>query len=55
MREASWTTYADDDGLLVMSHDGDVENYVARMVVIPEEDAAVVIMADENDVFGGGR
>lgn len=48
-----WTTYADGDGLLVMSHDGDVENYVARMVVIPEEDVAVVIMADENDVVGG--
>ena len=48
-----WTTYADDDGLLVMSHDGDVENHVARMVVIPEEDVAVVIMADENDVVGG--
>lgn len=50
-----WTTYADDDGLLVMSHDGDVENYVARMVVIPEEDVAVVIMADENDVLGGNE
>lgn len=48
-----WTTYADDDGLLVMSHDGDVENYVARMVVIPEEDVAVVLMANENDVLGG--
>lgn len=48
-----WTTYADDDGLLVMSHDGDVENYVARMVVIPEDNVAVVIMADENDVLGG--
>lgn len=48
-----WTTYADGGGSLVMSHDGDVENYVARMVVVPEEDVAVVIMADENDVLGG--
>ena len=48
-----WTTYADGDGQLVMSHDGDVENYVARMVVIPEDNVAVVLMADENDVLGG--
>ena len=52
-----WTTYLDgdddDDGQLVMSHDGDVENYVARMVVIPEGDVAVVLMADENDPLGG--
>ena len=52
-----WTTYLDgddeDDARLVMSHDGDVENYVARMVVIPDEDVAVVLMADENDPLGG--
>lgn len=48
-----WTTYADGGGSLVMSHDGDVENYVARMVVVPEDNVAVVLMADENDVLGG--
>lgn len=48
-----WTTYDGDEGQLVMSHDGDVENYVARMVVIPEDNVAVVLMADENDVLGG--
>jgi CubicO group peptidase (beta-lactamase class C family) len=48
-----WTTFDDDDGELVMSHDGDVENYVARMVVIPGANVGVVLLADENDALGG--
>ncbi len=48
-----WTTFDLDDGELVMSHDGDVENYVARMVVIPEANVGVVLLADQNDTLGG--
>ncbi|MDO4849682.1 MAG: serine hydrolase domain-containing protein [Coriobacteriia bacterium] len=48
-----WTTFDDEGGDLVMSHDGDVENYVARMVVIPGLDVGVVLLADENDALGG--
>ena len=50
-----WTTFDDDDGELVMSHDGDVENYVARMVVIPEANVGVVLLADQNDALGGNE
>lgn len=48
-----WTTYCWDDGELVMSHDGDVENYVARMCVIPGRGLAVVLLADANDAVEG--
>lgn len=48
-----WTTYTWDDGELVLSHDGQVENYVARMCVLPGRDLAVVMLADANDEFGG--
>lgn len=48
-----WTTYSWGDGELVMSHDGDVENYVARMCVIPGRDLGFVLLADANDAVGG--
>lgn len=48
-----WTTYSWGDGELVMSHDGDVENYVARMCVIPGRDLGIVLLADANDAVGG--
>lgn len=48
-----WTTYGWGDGELVMSHDGDVENYVARMCVIPGRDLGIVLLADQNDAVGG--
>lgn len=48
-----WTTFTWDDGELVMSHDGDVENYVARMCVIPGRDLGIVLLADANDAVGG--
>lgn len=48
-----WTTYSWGDGELVMSHDGDVENYVARMCVIPGRDLGIVLLANENDAVGG--
>lgn len=50
-----WTTYSWDDGELVMSHDGQVENYVARMCAIPGRDLGVVVLADGNDEFGGNE
>lgn len=50
-----WTTFAWDDGELVMSHDGQVENYVARMCVIPGRSLGVVVLADGNDEFGGNE
>ena len=48
-----WTTYYDDGDNLVMSHDGQVENYVARMTIVPSSDVAVVVLGDSNDYFGG--
>ncbi len=48
-----WTTYHWGDGELVMSHDGDVENYVARMCVIPGRDLGIVLLADANDAVEG--
>lgn len=48
-----WTTYSWGDGELVMSHGGDVENYVARMCVIPGRDLGIVLLADANDAVGG--
>lgn len=50
-----WTTYSWDDGELVMSHDGQVENYVARMCVIPGRNLGVVVLADGNDEFGSNE
>ena len=48
-----WTSYSWGNGELVMSHDGDVENYVARMCVIPGRDLGIVLLADQNDAVGG--
>ncbi len=48
-----WTTYYWDNGELVMSHAGEVENYVASMVVLPERGIAVIILGDASDYFGG--
>ena len=50
-----WTTYSWDDGELVMSHDGQVENCVARMCVIPGRGLGVVVLANANDEFGGNE
>ncbi|WP_342590883.1 serine hydrolase domain-containing protein [Olsenella profusa] len=50
-----WTTYTWGDGELVMSHDGQVENYVARMCVIPGRNLGVVVLGDANDEFGGNE
>ena len=48
-----WSTYRWGDGEPVMSHDGDVENYVARMLIVPGRDLGVVLLADENDAVEG--
>ena len=50
-----WTTFSWGDGELVMSHDGQVENYVARMCVIPGRSLGVVVLADANDELGGNE
>lgn len=50
-----WTTYTWGDGELIMSHDGQVENYVARMCIIPGRDLGIVVLGDANDEFGGNE
>lgn len=50
-----WTTFHWDDGELVMSHDGQVENYVARMVVLPARGLALVVLGDASDYLGGNE
>ena len=48
-----WTSFNWDDGELVLSHDGQVENYVASMCLLPERGIGVVVLADANDNAGG--
>ncbi len=48
-----WTTYYWDNDELVMSHAGEVENFVASMVVIPDRDLAIVVLGDASDNYGG--
>lgn len=48
-----WTSYYWDDGELVLSHDGQVENGVARMCLLPGRDMGIVILGDASDYFGG--
>lgn len=48
-----WTSYYWSNGELVLSHDGDVENGVARMAIFPERGIAVAVMGDAADAFGG--
>ena len=48
-----WTTFRWDDGETVMSHDGDVENYVARMCIVPGRDLGIVLLCDANDAVEG--
>lgn len=50
-----WTTFGWDGGELVMSHDGQVENYVARMMVLPSRGIALVVLGDASDYFGGNE
>ncbi len=48
-----WTSFYWDDGELVLSHDGQVENYVGSMCLLPERGIGVVVLADANDNAGG--
>lgn len=48
-----WTSFCWDDGELVLSHDGQVENYVASMCLLPERDLGVVVLGDASDHAGG--
>ena len=48
-----WTSFNWDDGELVLSHDGQVENYVASMCLLPERGIGVAVLGDANDNAGG--
>ena len=50
-----WTSFYWDDGELVLSHDGQVENYVASMCLLPERGIGVVVLGDANDNAGGNN
>lgn len=48
-----WTSYYWENGELILSHDGDVENGIARMVIFPERGIAIAIFGDAADSHGG--
>lgn len=48
-----WTSFNWEDGELVLSHDGQVENYVASMCLLPQRGLGVVVLGDANDNIGG--
>ena len=48
-----WTSFSWDDGELVLSHDGQVENYTASMCLLPERGIGVAVLGDANDNAGG--
>lgn len=48
-----WTSFSWDDGETVLSHDGQVENYVASMCLLPERGLGVVVLGDASDHAGG--
>lgn len=48
-----WTSFTWDDGELVLSHDGQVENGVSRMCLLPDRDMGIVVLGDASDYFGG--
>lgn len=50
-----WTSFSWDDGELVLSHDGQVENYVASMCLLPERGVGVVVLGNANDNAGGNN
>ena len=47
-----WTSFSWDDGELVLSHDGQVENYTASMCLLPERGIGIVALSDANDNAG---
>lgn len=48
-----WTSFSWDDGELVLSHDGQVENYTVSMCLLPERGIGIVALSDANDNAGG--
>jgi len=50
-----WSSFTWDDGELVLAHSGQVENYVADMVIIPDRDIGIVLLADADDELGGNE
>ena len=47
-----WTSFSWDDGELVLSHDGQVENYTASMCLLPERGIGIVALSDANGGTG---
>lgn len=48
-----WSSFYTDSGELILSHDGDVENGVARMMILPQRGIALAVLGDAADAFGG--
>ena len=48
-----WTSFTWDDGELVLSHDGSVEGYCARMVLLPERGVGIVVLTNGSDEVAG--
>lgn len=50
-----WSSFTWDDGELVLAHSGQVENYVADMIIIPDRNIGIVLLADADDELGGNE
>ena len=50
-----WSSFTWDDGELVLAHSGQVENYVADMIIIPDRDIGIVLLANADDELGGNE
>lgn len=48
-----WTSFSWDNDELVLSHDGSVEGYCARMVLLPDRGLGVVVLTDASDEIAG--
>lgn len=48
-----WTTFSWDTGEMVLSHDGSVEGYSTRMVLLPQRGIGIVVLSDGSDELAG--
>ena len=48
-----WTSFSWDNDELVLSHDGSVEGYCARMVLLPDRGVGIVMLTDASDEIAG--
>ena len=48
-----WTSFEWDGGETVLSHDGSVEGYCARMVLLPDRGMGIIVMGDASDEVVG--